>query len=272
MGGKPDENVEQALPEGFGSSFSDQNIRRTFIRKVYSILLVQLLVTTGIIALFIFTPALRGVYCLNANEAWDIKARCHPNDNALIMYIISYVIFIIFYIAIACCEGVRRKYPLNVIALSVFTLALSFMAASIALFHSVTWVMMAMGITAAVCLGITLFSFQTKIDFTGIGFYLITACWVLFLFGILIIIFWARDLPVLWTVYSGLVALLFSMFLVYDTQLLLGGKKKYALSPEEHILVQSTCTLMLFTFSWPSSEWAGEIKARPPPTRFSNNC
>ena len=164
------------------------------------------------------------------------------------MYIVSYVIFLVLYIAIACCEGVRRQYPLNVIALSVFTLALSFLAASIALFHSVLWVMMAMGITAAVCLGITLFSFQTKIDFTGtksqycrvaiiysdqhttlpfwshivfsktfknhatckqltfwfypvsgIGAYLCTASWVLFIFAFLIIIFWARDLPVLYT-------------------------------------------------------------------------
>ena len=30
-------------------------------------------------------------------------------------------------------------------------------------------------------------------------------------------------------------ALVFSLYLVYDTQLMLGGKHKYALSPEEHI-------------------------------------
>ena len=36
------------------------------------------------------------------------------------------------------------------------------------------------------------------------------------------------------TVYSALMALLFSFFLIYDTQQLIGGKK-YAISPEEHI-------------------------------------
>ena len=30
-------------------------------------------------------------------------------------------------------------------------------------------------------------------------------------------------------------ALVFSLYLVYDTQLMLGGKHKYALSPEEYI-------------------------------------
>ena len=38
---------------------------------------------------------------------------------------------------------------------------------SIAIYHDVYWVFMAMGITAALVLGLTLFSFQTKIDFTG---------------------------------------------------------------------------------------------------------
>ena len=71
--------------------------------------------------------------------------------------------------AIACCEPVRRKSPGNMIAMGIFTLALSVMTASIAIYHDVYWVLMAIGITAALCLGLTLFSFQTKIDFTGIG-------------------------------------------------------------------------------------------------------
>ena len=37
-----------------GSSFGDKAIRRAFIKKVYGILSVQLLVTCGIIAIFIF--------------------------------------------------------------------------------------------------------------------------------------------------------------------------------------------------------------------------
>ena len=35
--------------------------------------------------------------------------------------------------------------------------------------------------------------------------------------------------------YGTVGALVFSLYLVYDTQLMFGGKHKYALSPEEYI-------------------------------------
>lgn len=236
MGGKDDTSVEtDPLPEGFGSSFSDRTIRMKFVRKVYSILLIQLLLTTGIIALVILTPPVRGFMCKSGN----FGDQCQPTEALLPMYIVSYVIFIVTYFAIACCERVRKRSPGNVIAITVFTIALSLLCATICLFHNVTWVLMAMGITAALCLGLTLFSFQTKIDFTGIGPYLFAACWCLFLFGILAIIFSASGGNVLWTVYSALMALLFSLFLIYDTQRIMGGKK-HSISPEEHIYASIT--------------------------------
>ena len=36
-------------------------------------------------------------------------------------------------------------------------------------------------------------------------------------------------------VYASLGALIFSIYLVFDTQLMLGGKHKYAISPEEYV-------------------------------------
>lgn len=36
-------------------------------------------------------------------------------------------------------------------------------------------------------------------------------------------------------VYASIGALIFSVYLVYDTQLMLGGKHKYSISPEEYI-------------------------------------
>merc|ERR1739845_39617 len=140
------------------------------------------------------------------------------------MYIVSYIIFFVTYIAIACCTSVRRKSPGNIIALGIFTLALSVMVSSISVYHNAEWVLMAIGITAALCLGLTLFSFQTKIDFTGLGMYLFGACWILFIFGILAIIFAAKGMSIVHTIYAALMALLFSAFLIYDTQQIMGGK------------------------------------------------
>lgn len=42
---------------------------------------------------------------------------------------------------------------------------------------------MAVGITAAVCLGLTLFAFQTKWDFTAMGGFLVCLLMVVLVFG-----------------------------------------------------------------------------------------
>ncbi len=72
-------------------------------------------------------------------------------------------------IAMACCEGVRRKAPTNYIFLGVFTLAEGFMLGTVSAFFDVDAVIMAAGITAAVTLALTIFAFQTKYDFTTCG-------------------------------------------------------------------------------------------------------
>jgi FtsH-binding integral membrane protein len=167
---------------------------------VYATLLSQLSVTIGFIAVFCFTPAIKNFYCTDTRIDENGLIHCmRASQNGFIIYIVSYVIFFITYFAIACCESVRRKSPGNIIAMGIFTLACSMWVASITIYHDVTWVLMAVGITAALCLGLTLFSFQTRFDFTGWGIYLFAASWILFLFGIMAIIFFARDYPMIHT-------------------------------------------------------------------------
>ena len=91
---------------------------------------------------------------------------------------------------------------------------------------------MAVGITAAVCLALTLFAFQTKYDFTMCGGVLIVAMVVFLIFGIVAIFVPGKIMTL---VYSSIGALLFSVYLVYDTQLMMGGDHKYSISPEEYI-------------------------------------
>jgi len=207
--------------DGFGESFSDAKIRQTFIKKVYVIIMTQLLFTAGVIALFAHTPAIRNFY------------RSDPNTG-LTMYIVSYVIFLVTYIAIVCCPSVRRKFPANVITLGLFTCALSFMLGSIATFHDIEWLWIAMGITTALCLALTIFAFQTKYDFTGWGVYLYGALICVLIFGIIALVFWQTHRPILNAVYCGLIGLVFSFYLIFDTQRIMGGKK-HSISAEEHI-------------------------------------
>ncbi|XP_066969707.1 protein lifeguard 3-like isoform X9 [Macrobrachium rosenbergii] len=205
---------DDVLPETFGGSFADKAIRHAFVRKVYLILMVQLLVTLGIVSLFTFHSGVR-IFVLR--NSW--------------MYFLSYAVFLVTYLSLVCCSGVRRRWPGNFIMLGIFTLALSYMAGTIAATHDTKIVVMTIGITCAICFLITLFATQTKYDFTGCGIYLFVISMILLIFGIIAIFTYSK---ILYTVYSAGIALLFSAYLVYDTQMVMGGRK-HELSPEEHI-------------------------------------
>lgn len=81
----------------------------------------------------------------------------------LVVYLLSYGLFLVTYLTLVCCSGVRRKWPGNFILLGVFTLALSYLAGAIASFHDTEIVVMTVGITCAICLCLTLFATQTKV-------------------------------------------------------------------------------------------------------------
>ncbi|XP_076069166.1 protein lifeguard 1-like isoform X2 [Oratosquilla oratoria] len=214
QGGPAGEPKNDPLPGQFAASFSEKAIRHAFIRKVYMILFAQLLVTLGFVALFTFH---RGVKYFVLRHQW--------------VYFLSYAIFIITYMTMVCCSSVRRKWPANIIMLSIFTLALSYMTGTIASTYGTNIVIMTVGITAAICFILTLFATQTKYDFTGCGVYLFVGCMILIVFGIICIFTSSKIMD---TIYSAGIALLFSMYLIYDTQMILGGRK-HELSAEEHI-------------------------------------
>nr|XP_054751561.1 protein lifeguard 2-like isoform X1 [Lytechinus pictus]XP_054751562.1 protein lifeguard 2-like isoform X1 [Lytechinus pictus]XP_054751563.1 protein lifeguard 2-like isoform X1 [Lytechinus pictus] len=214
-GGSPGSDVEEGFSAGRG--FNNKAIRAAFIKKVYFILFIQLLVTFGIICVFVFVEPVNGYVRTNS---W--------------LYWCSYGLFLVMYFMLACCPSVRRKYPGNVIALAAFTLCLSYMAGTISSYYGPNAgqsVLVCMGICAGVTLGVSLFAIQTRFDFTSCGGFLFVFSLSLFLFGFIAI--FTRS-NVLYTVYAWLAALLFTMFLAYDTQLLIGGRR-YELDPEEYI-------------------------------------
>ena len=81
----------------------------------------------------------------------------------------SWAIGVVVIIVLACCQNVRRKFPQNIIALGIFTLVEGVMLGSISARYDVEAVLIAVGVTACVTLGLTIFAFQTRFDFTGCG-------------------------------------------------------------------------------------------------------
>lgn len=108
---------------------------------------------------------------------------------------------------LTCCEKFRRQTPHNYIALMVFTVAESFLVGVVSSIYSYKIVILAVLITAAIVIALTIFAFQTKIDFTVYNGLLFVLLMVLMLFGI-IAMFW-RD-SIVQLIYASLGALLFS--------------------------------------------------------------
>jgi len=215
--GAPGNNSFNA-PENFG--FSDKTIRKNFICKVYSILLCQLLITLLFVAVATFHMGTKNY----------IKS--HPG-----LSIIAIIITFGTLIALACCENLRRKSPTNFILLFIFTLAESFLlAVSVSLYYP-EQVMLALGLTTLICFALTIFAFQTKIDFTVMGGFLTVAVIVLLVASI-VAIFFPGKLMTLIIASAG--AIIFSLYLIYDTQMMVGGDHKYSISPEEYIFAALT--------------------------------
>ncbi|XP_017463159.1 PREDICTED: protein lifeguard 1-like [Rhagoletis zephyria] len=161
-------------------------------------------------------------------------------ENTCSIFIITVMVLVVTIIMLTCCENFRRKTPHNYVALMVFTFAESFMVGVISSMYYYKIVLTAVLITAVICLALTIFAFQTKIDFTVYNGLLFVLLIVLMLFG-LIASFW-RD-GIVHLIYSCLGALLFSAYLVVDTQMIVGGTHKFQISSEEYVFAALTLYL-----------------------------
>ncbi|XP_046902711.1 protein lifeguard 3-like isoform X1 [Hypomesus transpacificus] len=193
-------------------------IRHGFIRKVYMLLAAQLAVTVSIVAVFTFVEPVRMFVIRNPSIYWA----------SLGVYFVTYLILV-------CCKGPRRRFPWNLLLLFVFTLAMSYMTGSIASYYETKAVFLALGITAIVCFAVTTFCFQTKVDFTSCGGLFCILAIVVMVTGIITAIMLSfQYVPWLHMLYAAIGAIVYTLFLAYNTQLLIGNRE-LALSPEEYV-------------------------------------
>ncbi|NXA32767.1 LFG3 protein, partial [Eudromia elegans] len=127
-------------------NWDDRKVRHTFIRKVYAIIALQLLVTVGIIAVFTFVSPVSSFVRRN-----------------VAVYYASYAVFLVTYLVLACCQGPRRRFPWNIILLSIFVSARAGWGCPLAPTYRTNAVLVAMLITAIVAIIVTVFCFQTKV-------------------------------------------------------------------------------------------------------------
>ncbi|KAI5613733.1 protein lifeguard 3, partial [Silurus asotus] len=200
------------------SGWESLSMRHAFIRKVYLILAAQLLVTVSIVAVFTFVQPVQSFIKKNPALYWA-----------------SYAVYFITHIMLVCCKGPRRRFPWNLILLGVFTLALSYMTGTISSYYDTKSVFLALGITVIVCIAVTVFCFQTKVDFTKCtGLFCVLGI-VMFVTGIITaIVLSFKYIPWLHMLYAAMGAIVFTLFLAYHTQLLIGNRK-HSINPEEYV-------------------------------------
>lgn len=215
------QDAEAGQPKYDGVGFSSKSIRAGFIRKVFFLVTIMLLVVTGITAFFTFHQG--------------AKHFVRYTTGGQILYWCSYGTFMVTYLTLMCCEGVRRKHPINLVLTAMLTLSIGYMTAMIAARYDTMIVVMTAGITCICCASIIVFASQTKYDFTGCMGIMFVISMVMMVFGfiaILVAIF-AKSM-IMYLIYAGIMSLVFMVYLAIDIQMIVGGKK-HEISPEDHI-------------------------------------
>jgi hypothetical protein len=202
-------DVPDDFKYGVSVSESSPEIRNAFVRKVYTILFVQILATTIVGGVLSQSPS--AVLWVQAN----------PWSYYLPMFGIFINLGLLFW--------KRHEHPLNLILLSTFTLLEAFTLGVMCAYVNNTIVLQALLITLGVFLGLTVFTFQSKYDFSGMGPWLFGGLIALCMTGIVgIFIPFSRTLDLLYAI-GG--TLLFSGYIVYDTYMI-----NARLSPDEYIM------------------------------------
>ena len=113
----------------------------------------------------------------------------------------------------------RHSYPTNLLFLSGFTLLEAYTISVIVSFYKTSIVLNAVLLTAGIFVFLTAFACQTKYDFTSWMPYLFGALWGLILFGFMS--FFLPHSSTTELVYGLFTALIFSGYILVDTQLVL---------------------------------------------------
>ncbi|ANB11051.1 Bxi1p [Sugiyamaella lignohabitans] len=199
----PRRQEDDNIPDDFKYSTSVAEctlpIRHAFLRKVYTILFGQLVVTAAVGAVI-------------------------SQNSSVSHWVLTHIWT--FYVAIFGAMGLmigayvkQRSYPTNMLFLGGFTLLESYCVGIISSLYDTKIVIQAVVLTLVIFGGLSLFALQTKYDFSGWQSYLGAALWGLIGFG-LISIFMPYSSGVE-LAYSVVGALVFAGYIVVDTQLIM---------------------------------------------------
>ncbi|CEM31494.1 unnamed protein product [Vitrella brassicaformis CCMP3155] len=182
-------------------------IRKDFVKKVYGIFAVQLLVTVAVAMPFVLSKAVQSAVAANH---WVVFVLCLASIAVSVCY--------------AGDPSLMRVFPWNYLALSGLTVIEGTLVGLICSAYSIDSVLIAVAMTCAIVAALTALAVFTETDFTGYVPYLFTAGVSLVVFGIILLLL--PTVPILHVLYSYVGAFIFSCYIILDTQMILGGKHR----------------------------------------------
>uniref|UniRef100_A0A452IQ13 Transmembrane BAX inhibitor motif containing 4 n=1 Tax=Gopherus agassizii TaxID=38772 RepID=A0A452IQ13_9SAUR len=204
----PRSSIEDDFNYGSNVASASVHIRMAFLRKVYSILSIQVFLTTVTSAIFLYST--------------PVQTFVHESPALLLVSVLGSLVMIL------ALTLYRHQHPVNLYLLFGFTLLEALTVAITVTFYDVSVVLQAFILTTAVFLGLTVYTLQSKRDFSKFGAGLFACLWIFILSSLLRLFFYSETIELL---FAAAGALLFCGFIIYDTHLLM-----HRLSPEEYIL------------------------------------
>lgn len=187
--------------ELYPSMMENPRFRWAFIRKVYVIIALQLLVTVGVAAIVVFVePVATFMVSIPAGFAVYVS-----------IFISTVLVLILLHIFM-------KRHPINLLLLAFFTCLMAFAIGTSCAYTKGKVVLLAAILTVVVVVSLTLYTFwavRRGQDFSFLGPFLFAGLMVLLVFMLIQIFFPIGRLSR--TIYGCLAALLFSAFIVYDT-------------------------------------------------------
>ena len=181
------------------------SVRNGFIRKVYSILSVQLIITFGAVFLFQI-PSLKLFIFKNQSLAGNTLVFCS-------------LAFLTLFLVLACNRNLSRTVPYNYYILFAITLCESLVCGIVSSLYSFQIVATALALTIISTLAITFYACTTKTNFSyyRMGMFIVFS--QIFMIGLIASLF---RLQTLYALYTFLMTIMIGIYLVYDTQLIMG--------------------------------------------------
>ncbi|XAR58575.1 hypothetical protein NMG60_11014026 [Bertholletia excelsa] len=194
-------DLESAATPLYPMMMEEPELRWAFIRKIYSILTLQLLATVAVASVVVTVR--------------PIAVFFSTTTAGLVLYIL---LIITPFIVLCPLQYYHQRHPLNLFLLSIFTVSIAFAVGLTCAYTSGKVILEAVILTTAVVVSLTLYTFwaaKRGHDFGFLGPFLFGAIIVLILFSFIQLLFPLGKISVM--IYGGLASIIFCGYIVYDT-------------------------------------------------------